>query len=181
MTVVDTKQMGEPVLYQVCSDVALPLDTDNAQVVTDLVDTMRTSGLVGLAAPQIGHEKNIFVVEVRKTPTRLNAVESGLLVCINPSVTRLSEETNYMHEGCGSVAEGKLFGEVSRPNRVTLQYWDDSGEMHEKEFDGLVSRVIQHEYDHLQGILFLDRMDDPTKLIDKQVYQKQQSKVKDPE
>lgn len=136
---------------------------------TDLVDTMRKGELVGIAAPQIGITKRLFVTEIRKTKYRSESLDI-LRVFINPRITWVSKAKVSMYEGCGSVNGGNLFGEVARPKNIEIAYLNERGEKHRQKFVGLLSRVIQHEYDHLNGILFTERVTDPRTYMDRKHY-----------
>ena len=127
--------------------------------------------LIGMAAPQLGILKRVFVTEIRKTKTRKSGLD-GFRVFINPKITRYSQKTVPMYEGCGSIFHGNLFGEVSRPKNVDVEYTDENGDQHKERFRGLLARVVQHEYDHIEGILFTERMTDLRTLMDKEHYLK---------
>jgi peptide deformylase len=123
------------------------------QVVTDLVDTLRASGGAGLAAPQIGVNWQVFVLEseLRTDPRPMRAV-------VNPLLEPHSGELVYDWEGCLSIPE--LVGLVPRHPSVRLWGKGREGEPLDLELSGFAGRVAQHEYDHLHGIVFLDRMRD---------------------
>ncbi len=167
MTVQKTIQIGNPKLRQVCEDVSFPLSEQDIQLGYDLVDTMDSAGLVGEAAVQIGVMKRVFVMGLEKEKKdESDENEFELCICYNPTITQFSDKKEFGREGCGSIAYGKLFGQVERPKSIELEYYDRTGQKHVKKFDGLFARIAQHEIDHLDGILFLDRMDDPTQLYD---------------
>lgn len=119
-----------------------------AGLATELLEMMRAEGGVGLAAPQVGKSIRLFVT----------GVDGEYQAYINPKLTGLSKETVVRTEGCLSLP--RLFGEVERPERVTLQAQNPSGQTITVEADDLLARVLQHELDHLDGILFPDRMKD---------------------
>lgn len=123
-----------------------------AALVADLKDTMLAEGGVGLAAPQVGAGFRLFVTGVAK----------DYKVFVNPKIIASSKEIISWEEGCLSLP--RLLGEVIRPKRVTVRAQDHQGKVFEVVADGLFSRVLQHEYDHLEGILFPDRMTDLSKL-----------------
>lgn len=168
MAIRKTIQIGEPVLRETTLSVVSYNDAYVTQVITDLVDTMRDVGLVGMAAPQIGESVRIFVVEVRETEYRKNALEP-LLVFINPVITDSSDEIQVGYEGCGSVASGSLFGEVKRAQEITVTYTNQVGDDCTGTFTGLVARIIQHEMDHINGIEFTD-ISDPKTFMGKEYY-----------
>ena len=110
----------------------------------------------GLAAPQIGEAVAAVVVEVRKTDLFPDRPESPLYQMANPKVISASEHTEPGWEGCFSVPG--LMGIVYRPRQIEVTYQDAEGRDERGMFEGYLARVIQHEVDHLQGIVFLDRM-----------------------
>ena len=169
MTVQKTIQIGNPILRTKCSEVTFPLSDDVRSLVVDLTDTMRAAGLVGLAAPQLGVNARVFVLEIPEREDR-ERKESELFVCINPVIVRYADNIVYGNEGCGSIARGQLFGSVPRPEWSEIEYVDLQGDVQKRRLEGLHSVVALHEIDHLDGILFLDRMDDPKELFDSSQY-----------
>lgn len=137
---------------------AAPVGSDSAELqklIQDMFDTMYHSGGVGLAAPQIGRSLRLFVVDADPMTEELDDEEDlGRMVFINPEVVSKEGDTIRVEEGCLSIPDVR--DEVSRPERVTIHYLDEKFQQKSATFDGWVSRVIQHEYDHLEGILFLD-------------------------
>lgn len=111
----------------------------------DMAHTMRIKDGVGLAAPQVG--KNIRVVVIN--------TKNGEIVMINPEITKFSWSKEWMDEGCLSVPT--IFGKVQRPKKIQCSYTNIDGERIRLEASGLMARVIQHELDHLDGILFIDK------------------------
>ena len=155
--ITNISQVGSDVIRSTAEPAALPLSTETRHLITDMVDTMRFAELVGIAAPQVGHGLRIFVTEVRRTTYRNEGLDK-LRVFVNPEIVSQSEDTEVIYEGCGSVAHGDLFGEVSRPKTITLRYYDENSVAHTEEFTGVLARVIQHELDHLNGTVFLDKL-----------------------
>jgi len=131
------------------------IDREIRALVADLLDTMREGpGSVGVAAPQIGVSLRVCVVDV--SGSKLGRDNNhGLLVLINPEIIT-AEGAATMREGCMSVPD--YTGEVERATRITLRYQDDAGEKRELVAEGFEAVAIQHEMDHLDGILFLDRI-----------------------
>ncbi|MDR0433830.1 MAG: peptide deformylase [Gracilibacteraceae bacterium] len=124
----------------------VPKITPNIHKLLDnLAETMYDAGGVGLAAPQIGVPKRVFVVDIGE----------GLHELINPAIVRWSEEEEIDHEGCLSIPE-KL-GDVSRALAITLEGRNRAGETVTIEAEGYFARALQHETDHLDGVLFTDR------------------------
>ena len=130
------------------------------QLVQDMFETMKTSDGVGLAAPQIGLPIRLFVVDGTDIKQDENEPEEDLstfkIAFINPKITKLWGKKWTYNEGCLSVPT--LREDVERPERVRIEYYDVNFNFHNEEFEGVKSRVIQHEYDHLEGILFVDRI-----------------------
>lgn len=118
----------------------------------DMLATMYDAPGIGLAAPQVGVLKRIFVMDANRDPE----VERQPMVLINPEVTWTSDETNSYDEGCLSIPE--QYGEVTRPEVVKMRWLGLDGKMHEQEFDGLWATCAQHELDHLNGVLFIDHL-----------------------
>lgn len=119
------------------------------KLVKDLKDTMRKAELVGLAAPQIGENYKVFVTEPRKTKSRTLDQSDQFRMYINSRMIYESKRKVIIYEGCGSV--GDLFGPVKRPKILTIEAYNVKGEKFRLKCDGLLARVIQHEYDHLSG------------------------------
>ncbi len=138
----------------------------------DLIDTMNKTGLIGIAAPQIGQNYMIFVTHPRKTKSRHIGKTDILRTYINPKITFKSKKENVIYEGCGSVVNGDLFGPVSRPEEVGVEALNEKGEKFKLRCNGILARVIQHEYDHLMGIEFLERVNDYKKVIVGNYYRK---------
>ncbi len=139
--------------------------------IKNLVDSMRHYNLVGMSAPQIGQSVRIFVVEVRETTYRKDlGIKEGLKVFINPKITWHSEDEVSDYEGCGSVESAGLFGAVKRWNKITVEALDKDGSQFEYKAEGFLARVVQHEYDHLDGTLFIDKVTDVTQILGKEEY-----------
>lgn len=177
MTVLEIAQIGNPVIRAMAepvdeSEMGLPLFQT---LIDDMVDTMRDAGGVGIAAPQVGVSKRLFVIEVRNPDRYRNAEPYPLTVVINPSLTYLSspDEPLQSWEGCLSV-EG-LRGRLPRYGSVRLEGVDRHGERVLLELDGFPAVVAQHETDHLNGKVYLDRMPDMLTLCFESEYRKFQA------
>lgn len=167
----EVTQVGNPVIRRKSGKVADVSSGKIKRIIRDLVDSMRFHGLVGMAAPQIGLNLRIFVTEIRKTKTRRKQKKADpLKVYINPSIVFSSKKHVLGYEGCGSVASSQLFGSVRRPEKVTVKAQDEQGKVFTLEAKGLLARVIQHELDHLDGLVFMDRVTDMKKLLSKNEY-----------
>ena len=137
---------------------------------------MRYHGLVGMAAPQIGINLRMFVTEVRKTRTRDPRQADHVRVFINPRIARFSKQKAFGYEGCGSVVGGGLFGEVKRSSQVSVIAYSLKGERFALEASDLLARIIQHETDHLDGRVFLDRMPNPKSFMSRGEYLSRKAK-----
>lgn len=130
-------------------------DAEIRGLITDLVDTMRAGpGSVGVAAPQIGVTLRACVVDVSGHKLGREA-NNGLLVMLNPEIVN-SEGRAVMREGCMSVPD--YTGDVERATSLTVRFLDENGKLREVEARGFEAVAIQHEMDHLDGVLFLDRI-----------------------
>ncbi|MCW1949125.1 MAG: peptide deformylase [Candidatus Shapirobacteria bacterium] len=148
------------------------------KTIGDLTDSMRHYNLVGMAAPQIGVNLRIFVTEIRSTPSRKVESLDKLRIFINPKITWKSKKEVIIYEGCGSVASGDLFGPVKRPEKIIVKAINEKGEKIKLKAGGLLARVIQHEYDHLLGIEFVEKICDYRKIMSKNEYIKMVEKSK---
>ena len=157
-------QIGHPTLRARARDVSDDEFDSQAlhRACDDLVATMRAANGAGLAAPQVDNPLRIFAVEVGDNPRYPYKPRLGLRVLVNPVVRAVSDETYQSYEGCLSIPD--LRGLLSRHAEVEVAYTDPSGKEHVERFGGLSSGTIQHELDHLDGILFPDRVADPTTL-----------------
>ncbi len=165
MSIKPTTQIGDPVIRATAKQVSDVTDKVVQKAIDDLTDSMRAVNLVGMAAPQIGVGLRIFVTEIRKTKFRKNINElDPLRVFINPRIIKKSKKIVAGYEGCGSVAHADLFGAVPRPDAVTVSAFDQNGFAFTLTAKGLLARVIQHELDHLDGKVFLDRVKDTRSL-----------------
>ena len=156
--------LGEPELRR-RADPVDPVDIPSAsvqEVIEDLIVTMRAAGGAGLAATQIGEPMRICVIEVDNNPRYPYKPPIPLTVLVNPTVTALSEERFVNNEGCLSVPG--LRGDVERLTQIRVQAWDRSGSMVDLTVRGLSAGTYQHECDHLDGTLFVDKLVDPSSL-----------------
>ena len=140
---------GDPVLRQKCADVSA-FDDSLRGLVTDLFDTMRAYRGVGLAAPQVGVAQRVFVVEV---PVDENTRER--FAAVNPVLDQ-REGKQTAEEGCLSMPA--IYEDVVRAGALRLRAFDDHGQPFERRIEGYLARAIQHEFDHLDGVLFTDRL-----------------------
>ena len=128
-------------------------------LVRDMLETMEGAEGIGLAAPQIGRRERVFVVDLTRmfdAPEDAEHYPPQPMVFVNPEIVWESDEACDFEEGCLSIPD--LRENVRRPVAIRIAYRDADFVPHEIEVDGLLARVIQHEYDHLEGILFVDRI-----------------------
>jgi peptide deformylase len=142
---------GDPVLKQKASEIT-DIDGTLAQLADSMIETMYAAPGLGLAAPQVGVQKRLFVYDLQD--------EQGPKVLVNPTISESRGEWEY-EEGCLSVPG--LAWEIVRPKEVHLTGWDLDGNEVSIEADELMARLFQHELDHLDGVLLLDRLDKDTR------------------
>ena len=134
------------------------------RLIEDMKDTLHDYGGIGLAAPQINEPLRLAIVEIEGGSTRYGDLAPlPLTVFINPTVTVVDAETAGYWEGCLSVPG--LRGFVERPQHVSVEYTDAAGAPQQIALTGFLATVFQHEFDHLDGKLYIDRITDPTKLV----------------
>ena len=158
-------EIGNPVLRERAREVTPEeLRTDPVQsLIDDMIETMRAANGAGLAANQVAETLRVAVVEVRPgNPRYPYKPPIPLTVIVNPVIEPLDDDVEQINEGCLSVPD--LRGEVPRHVNVRLRYLDREGVEHEEVRRGLTAGTFQHELDHLDGILFVDRVEDPRTL-----------------
>jgi peptide deformylase len=165
MAVREVAHIGNPALRQA----ARALEPDEirspriAALVDDMIDTMRALGGIGIAAPQVSEPVQVAIIEIAEGSTRYRAMTpAALTVLVNPRITVLDETEQGFWEGCLSVPD--LRGLVHRPRKVRVDYLDLENRAHSIVAEDFLATVLQHELDHLHGILFIDKVRDTTKL-----------------
>jgi peptide deformylase len=153
------RQVGDPVLRERAREVALEELPELQGLIDDMIATMREAGGAGLAANQVGDLHRILVAEVDHNPRYPYKPPLPLTVMVNPVIEPVGEETIPIIEGCLSVPN--LRGELERSAAIRVRYLDRDGAAREATYEGLSAGTFQHEVDHLDGILFLDRVSDP--------------------
>jgi peptide deformylase len=166
MAVLKVAKLGNPILRQISKQVDLKELADQQgelqNFIDDMIDTMREEDGVGLAAPQVNRSLQIVALEYENNERYPDESSIPLTVLINPVLTNYSEEKHLGWESCLSLVDFR--GLVPRSTSVTLKAYDRDGDRLEKRATGFESVVLQHEIDHLNGKVFLDRMEDLTKL-----------------
>ena len=152
---------GDPILRKK-ADPIIEITDDIRKLVEEMIETMDASGGIGLAAPQIHHSIRLFII---RTPieTEQDKLEPGdVKVFINPLLTLPSSQTWKASEGCLSIPT--LRSVVERPKEITVEYTSINGKLIKERFSGWEARVIMHENDHIEGLLFIDRLDKEERL-----------------
>jgi len=147
---------GMPVLRKVAKEIEKDYD-GLPQLVENMFETMKASDGVGLAAPQIGKSVRLFVIDASEMEVEDEPdIKDFKRAFINPVITEEWGEKWDFQEGCLSIP--LIREEVTRPSKLKIEYYDENWEFHVEEYDGVKARIIQHEYDHLEGILFVDKI-----------------------
>jgi peptide deformylase len=165
VAVLEIRELGDPVLRLPARPVGAEelAGEETQRLIDDLIETMRAVDGAGLAAPQVGVPLRIAVIEVREgNPRYPYKPPIPLTVVVNPELTSLDPATFATNEGCLSMPN--LRGDLKRFENVGVRYLDRQGRPHEETRRGLTAGTFQHEVDHLDGILFVDRMTDMSSL-----------------
>ncbi len=158
--------LGSDLLRKKCATVAV-FDKKLEDLAVAMIDAMHESDGIGLAGPQVGVEKRIFVCHVPDDDPR---------IFINPDIIGTSEELSPYEEGCLSIPG--VYSDVIRPVSITVQAWNLAGRPFKMTAEGILARVIQHEMDHLKGVLFIDHLNEKKRQRIITQYEKNQSKKK---
>jgi peptide deformylase len=142
---------GDPVLRQKAKDIEP--GTDLKQLIADMVDTMHAASGIGLAAPQIGKAIRLFVVDGSGLEDEPE-MENFKKAFINPLILDEAGTPWEFEEGCLSIPN--IREKISRKAKLKIRYYDEDWNVHEESYDGMKARIIQHEYDHIEGKLFVD-------------------------
>jgi peptide deformylase len=160
MSILKVARLGHPVLRKIAAPLSLrKIQTPSFQkFIDDMIETMKEYDGVGLAADQVHESKQVAVLEVAENPRYPDKPKVPLTVLINPKISPLTDEMEEDWEGCLSIPE--LRGRVPRYKTIRVQAWDRDGKDLEFTAADFHARVIQHEWDHLNGKVYLDRMGD---------------------
>lgn len=161
-------QLGHPVLRGVTGVIEDPADPAIQALIDDMQATMAEAGGVGIAATQVYAPLRLFIVASRPNPRYPQAPAMEPTPMLNPELLWQSDETEKGWEGCLSVPG--IRGPVPRSIRIGVRYLNRRGEVREEELDGFIARVFQHEYDHISGLVFLDRVESTRELISEREY-----------
>jgi|SRR5579883_2372315 peptide deformylase len=163
-------QLGNPTLRRKASFVEDIHNERIQKLIDDLMATVAQANGVGIAAPQVAESERLFIVASRPNPRYPNAPEMEPTAMINPKILANSTEVVKGWEGCLSIPGIRSL--VPRYQAIEVEYFDRNGKLQKQEFTDFVARIFQHEYDHLDGIVFLDRIESSLDIITEQEYQK---------
>jgi len=149
MSVLNIIKIGHPTLRKVAKPVE-KFDRELEQLVLDMIETMRLNEGIGLAAPQVNVSKRLFVID-KKLINEYWEAEAY----VNPRILKV-DGSNVLEEGCLSIPN--IRAEVNRPFKIEVEYQKLDGKKVREEMDDLLARVFQHEFDHLEGVLFVDKI-----------------------
>ncbi|RKX86535.1 MAG: peptide deformylase [Spirochaetes bacterium] len=161
----DILTLGNETLRKKCATIAV-FDKKLEDLAVAMIDSMHANDGIGLAGPQVGVEKRLFVCHVPEDEPR---------IFINPDIIGTSQEISPYEEGCLSIPG--VYSEVMRPESITVQAWSLEGKPFKIDAHGILARVIQHEIDHLKGVLFIDHLTEKKRQRIITVYEKRQSKI----
>ena len=147
--------LGQPLLRKEATEITTDYP-DLQELIANMFETMQKADGVGLAAPQIGLAIRLFVIDLNALSDDMPQYKDFLHAYINPKILEVSEESETMEEGCLSVPG--IHENVRRPKSVHVTYIDEQLQPHDEWIDGFLARVFQHEYDHLEGKLFIDHI-----------------------
>lgn len=164
-------QLGNPLLRQKAALVENIQDGNIQKLIADLIFTVAQANGVGIAAPQVAEQKRLFIVASRPNARYPNAPEMEPTAMINPQIIAHSTEKVKGWEGCLSIPG--IRGLIPRYQAIEVEYTDGNGKLQKQEFTDFVARIFQHEYDHLDGIVFVDRLESTFDMMTEQEYQQQ--------
>jgi peptide deformylase len=148
-------EVPDPLLRQKSTPVEA-VDDDLRALIADMFETMYAAPGIGLAAIQVGVPKRVLVIDLQEQPEEGAESIKDPRVFINPEILDTSDQEVPYTEGCLSVPD--QYAEVERPDRVRARWLDEQGNQHEEDIEGLLATCLQHEMDHLEGILFIDHL-----------------------
>jgi peptide deformylase len=162
-------QLGNPILRQKASLVEDIQDKSLQKLIDNLISTTAIANGVGIAAPQVGSSLRLFILASHPNPRYPNAPEMQPTAMINPKIIAHCKETVTGWEGCLSIPG--IRGLVPRYQSIKVEYTDTNGNLQKLEFTDFVARIFQHEYDHLEGLVFLDRVESTLDMMTEAEYQ----------
>jgi peptide deformylase len=163
-------ELGNPVLRQRAESVEDINDTEIQELIDDLILTAEDANGVGIAAPQVSESLRIFIIARTASPRYPDAPETETKVIINPEILSVSEEMEKGWEGCLSIPGLRAL--VPRHKYIRATYRDRNNNLVKEDFLDFAARVFQHEYDHINGVVFLDRVESSLEIITENEYMK---------
>jgi peptide deformylase len=148
-------EVPDPLLRQISTPVD-KVDDEVRALIADMFETMYDAPGIGLAAIQVGVPKRILVIDLQEPAEEGGDPVKDPRVFINPEIVQSSDQEVPYTEGCLSVPD--QYAEVDRPDRIRARWLDEQGKVHEEEIEGLLATCLQHEMDHLEGVLFIDHL-----------------------
>jgi peptide deformylase len=161
-------QLGQPVLRNTAKTVTDPSNPTIQALIGDMLATVADVNGVGIAAPQVFESLQIFIIASRPSPRYPHAPALEPTVMINPVITWMSNELDKGWEGCLSIPGIRSL--VPRNTRIAVKYLTLKGETQEEELTGFVARIFQHEFDHLNGVVFIDRVENTIDIVTEKEY-----------
>lgn len=155
MAVLPIVEIPDPRLRLVSKPVA-QVDDETRRLVADMIETMYAAHGIGLAAIQVGVDQRVLVIDLQAEEDAEGKPVRDPKAYINPEILSVSDELSTYNEGCLSIPE--QYAEVARPASCRVRWLDEQGGAHEEELDGLLATCMQHEIDHLNGVLFIDHL-----------------------
>jgi peptide deformylase len=155
MAILPIVEVPDPRLRQISKPVE-QVDDEVRTLIADMFETMYDAPGIGLAAIQVGVPKRILVIDLQEPEEEGGEPIKDPRVFINPEIVTASDQEVPYNEGCLSIPD--QYAEIDRPDRITARWLDEHGKQHEEEIDGLLAVCLQHEMDHLNGVLFIDHL-----------------------
>jgi len=169
--ILQISQLGNPVLRRQAQAIENVEDEHLQKLIDNLIHTAQNANGVGIAAPQVAQSYRLLIVASRPSDRYPQAPTMEPTAMINPRIISRSNELVKDWEGCLSIPG--IRGLVPRSRRIEIEYTSRYGKLYRQELTDFVARIVQHEYDHLDGIVFLDRVENTQELMTEQEYQKQ--------
>lgn len=163
-------QVGNPLLYKRSTIIKNIKSSQTKKIIENLIDSMRFFNMIWAAGVQIWENKRIFVTEIKHTLFRKSKDLDPLKIYINPCIISYSKSQCIIYEWCWSVANMQLFGPVKRPREILIEAFDENWDKFRLKASWLLSRVIQHEYDHINGKIFVEKITDIKKIMSQDEY-----------
>lgn len=169
--ILQISQLGNPVLRRQAQTIENPKDEQLQKLIDNLIHTAQNANGVGIAAPQVAQSYRLLIVASRPSARYPQAPTMEPTAMINPQIIARSNDVVKDWEGCLSIPG--IRGLVPRSQAIEIEYTARDGKLHRQELRDFVARIFQHEYDHLDGIVFLDRVENAQELMAEEEYQEQ--------